>query len=43
MVNLEGYCKVLCLMKMVEWFNFFVVCLIDILGVYFGIEVEEWG
>lgn len=43
MANLEGYCKVFCFMKLAECFGYLVVCLIDILGVFFGLEVEECG
>lgn len=43
MLVLEGYCKVLCLMEMVEWFKMLIIIFIDILGVYLGVGVEECG
>lgn len=43
MLKFEGYCKVLCLMEMVECFNMFIIIFIDIVGVYLGVGVEECG
>lgn len=43
MVEFEGYWKVICIMKMVEDFDLFVLIFVDMLGVYFGIGVEERG
>lgn len=43
MFKLEGYCKVLWLMKMVECFGLLVLILIDIVGVWLGIDVELCG
>lgn len=43
MANPEGYRKALRLMRMAEKFNVPVVCLIDTMGAYPGLEAEERG
>ncbi|MBY0244968.1 MAG: acetyl-CoA carboxylase carboxyltransferase subunit alpha [Sphingobacteriaceae bacterium] len=43
MANPEGYRKALRLMKLAEKFNRPVVCLIDTMGAYPGLEAEERG
>lgn len=43
MLCLEGYCKVCCLMEMVECFKMLIFIFIDMFGVYLGIDVEECG
>lgn len=43
MVCLEGYCKVICLMEMVDKFGFLIIVFVDISGVYSGKGVEECG
>lgn len=43
MVCFEGYCKVICLMDLVDCFGLLIIILVDILGVYLGKGVEECG
>lgn len=43
MICFEGYCKVVCIMEMVDCFGLLFVSFVDILGVYLGCGVEECG
>lgn len=43
MFKFEGYCKVKCLMELVDKFGLLIFMFVDMLGVFFGIDVEECG